>query len=128
MVFAVPHSCSDVPSASDIEPSLADLVIAFVEQRYREPISLRDVARALGYSPCHLTYAFRRATGMPVTAWIIRRRIHAAMDLLRDTDADVATACASVGFNDVYYFKRQFVRHAGMTPARFRSVSTRSFR
>jgi AraC-like DNA-binding protein len=42
--------------------------------------------------------------------------------LLRNSDVDVATACEAVGFNDLCYFSRQFARHVGVTPGRFRSA------
>jgi AraC family transcriptional activator of pobA len=107
------------------EPKGRDIVgsvTRYVEQNYAAPISLRDVAKALGYSPAHLTYSFRRRTGTPVTAWIIRRRISAAQELFSETGARVATACYAVGFNDTCYFTRQFIRHVGMTPGHYRTV------
>jgi AraC-like DNA-binding protein len=102
--------------------SVTDQVIDYIEANYSAPISLRDVAQALGYSPCHLTHTFRETTGTPVTAWIIKRRILAAQQLLGESNVSVATAAEAVGFNDLCYFTRQFVRHVGMTPGRFRSV------
>jgi AraC-like DNA-binding protein len=80
------------------------------------------VAQAVGYSPCHLTHVFRKQTGTPITAWIIQRRIAAAQQLLGEANIKVAATAEAVGFNDLCYFTRQFVRHVGMTPGRFRAV------
>jgi AraC family transcriptional activator of pobA len=44
------------------EPLLAE-VFSFIEERYHEPISLKDVARAVGLSRSHLTTVVRRKTG-----------------------------------------------------------------
>jgi AraC family transcriptional regulator, transcriptional activator of pobA len=104
---------------------IADLIVDYVEHNYADPISLRDVAAAFGYSACHLTTKFREATGTPVTCWIVKRRIIAAQQLLGEANVDVATACEAVGFNDVGYFRRQFLRYVGVTPGRFRSVMNR---
>jgi len=115
-----------IPSYQTIDPianarrPLVESVYCFVENNYSAPISLRDVADAVGYSASHLTDTFRRCTGTPVTAWIIERRIRAAATLLREAGTDVVTACESAGFRDLGYFTRQFVRHVGMTPARYR--------
>ena len=115
-----------MPSYQTIDPianarlPLVESVYRFVENNYSAPISLRDVADAVGYSAAHLTDTFRRCTGSPVTAWIIKRRIRAAATLLREAGNDVLTACESAGFRDLGYFTRQFVRHVGMTPARYR--------
>jgi AraC family transcriptional activator of pobA len=99
----------------------AELVVAYIERHYREQISLRDVAAAIGYSPCHLTTTFRKATGTPVTSWIVKRRIQAAQELLADRSADIGDVCEAVGFADISYFRRQFIRHVGLAPGRFRN-------
>jgi AraC-like DNA-binding protein len=118
-----------MPSYQTIDPianarrPLVESVYCFVEDNYSAPISLRDVANAVGYSAAHLTNTFRRCTGTPVTAWIIERRIRAAATLLREAGTDVVTACESAGFRDLGYFTRQFVRHVGMTPARYRRAT-----
>jgi len=103
--------------------SVADQVVEYVERNYRAKISLRDVAQAVGYSACHLTTEFRRARGLPVTAWIVRRRIIAAQKLLSVQNMTVARTSVAVGFTDPSYFARQFVRHVGVTPGRFRSAT-----
>jgi AraC-like DNA-binding protein len=105
--------------------SIPDQVVEYVERHYGAKISLRDVAQAVGYSACHLTTTFRRARGLPVTAWIVRRRIIAARDLLSVPNMTVARASAAVGFTDLSYFTRQFVRHVGVTPGRFRSSTNK---
>jgi two-component system response regulator YesN len=100
--------------------SVTDQVFEFVEHHYADRISLRDVAEAVGYSACHLTTKFRQATGTPVTSWIIKQRIAAAQRLLSEENVNVADVCEAVGFSDLRYFTRQFIRHAGVTPGRFR--------
>jgi AraC-like DNA-binding protein len=106
--------------------TLVERVVAFVDTHFASPISLCDVADAIGYSACHLTTSFREATGMPVTAWIIRRRILAAEHLLTQGTLNVAETCEAVGFNDLCYFTRQFARHVGMTPGRFRTSNRKA--
>jgi AraC-like DNA-binding protein len=97
---------------------VAAQIVDYIDRNYASRISLRDVAKAFGYSSCHLTHAFARTTGTPITAWIIRRRIEAAKQLL----SHGAAACEAVGFSDLCYFTRQFSRHVGMTPGRFRAT------
>jgi AraC-like DNA-binding protein len=105
------------------ERLVAERVIGYIEQNYTRRISLRDVASTMGYSPGHLTTTFRRVTGMPVTAWIIGRRVVAARDLLAGGATSVAAACELTGFADLCYFTRQFARRVGVTPGRFRQVA-----
>jgi AraC-like DNA-binding protein len=104
-----------------VEQQIVRDVLDYVEQNYASSISLRNVAQALGYSPAHLTHRFSSLTGTPVTAWIIKRRLRAAQELLVKTKQSLTTVCEVVGFGDLCYFKRQFVRHVGVTPSQFRS-------
>ena len=105
-----------------VEQQIVRGVVEYVEENYASSISLRDVAQALGYSQAHLTHKFASLTGLPVTAWIIKRRLCAAQELLIETEQNIINVCEAVGFGDVCYFTRQFVRHAGVTPAQFRSA------
>jgi AraC-like DNA-binding protein len=85
-----------------------------------DTLSLRGIAEEFGYSAPYLTNLFHIGTGLPVTAWIVQRRIRAAEKLLLDSNAPVAAVAEAVGMNDLTYFSRQFARHVGLTPARFR--------
>jgi AraC family transcriptional regulator, transcriptional activator of pobA len=101
------------------EPVLAD-VFAFVEAHYAEPISLADVAAAVGLSAGHLTTVVGRKTGRTVQRWIAERRMAEARRLLVETDLTVEAVGARVGFRDPGYFIRAFRRSHGVTPLRWR--------
>lgn len=113
----------NTPVPGSVGAGVVSRVVEFVEENYSARISLRDVAAIVGYSPCHLTTTFRHATGWPITAWIIQRRIEAAAALLREGETSVAAACERVGFSDLCYFTRQFARHVGVTPGRYRALN-----
>ena len=112
--------------SSAVEEQIVRGVVDYIEENFTSSISLRHVARALGCSPAHLTHRFSSITGTPVTAWIIKRRLSAAQELLVETKQDVVSVCEAVGFGDVCYFTRQFVRHVGVTPAQYRSKARSS--
>jgi AraC family transcriptional activator of pobA len=79
------------------EPLLAE-VFGFIEERYSEPISLRDVARA----------------------WIAERRMTEARRLLVETDLPVEEVGRRVSYKDSGYFVRTFRRAHGATPLGWR--------
>jgi AraC-like DNA-binding protein len=81
------------------EPLLAD-VFEFVEARYHERISLRDVASAVNLSPAHLTTTVRRKTGRTVQEGIFERRMAQARRLLVETDLTVQEIGQKVGHAD----------------------------
>jgi AraC-like DNA-binding protein len=101
------------------EPLLAE-VFGFIEERYREPISLKDVARAVSLSRGHLTTVVRRKTGRTVQEWIAERRMVEARRLLVETDFSVEEVGRRVGYGDPSYFVRSFRRTHGTTPLAWR--------
>jgi AraC family transcriptional activator of pobA len=101
------------------EPLLAE-VFGFIEEHYGEPISLKDVARAVGLSPGHLTTVVRRKTGRTVLGWITERRMAEARRLLVETDLSVEEVGREVGYKDRGYFARTFGRAHGATPLGWR--------
>ena len=83
-----------------------DEVFAVIEQRFRGPLSLSDVAEAVHLSPGHLTTAVRRQTGRTVQDWIVQRRMTKARRLLVETDLGAAEVGRRIGYPDATYFSR----------------------
>ena len=101
------------------EPLLAG-VFGFIEERFRERISLKDVASAVSLTPGHLTTVVRRRTGRTVQDWIAERRMAEARRLLVQTDLTVEEVSRRVGYGDAGYFARHFRRAHGATPLGWR--------
>ena len=104
------------------EPLLAE-VFGFIEERYGEPISLKDVARAVGLSAGHLTTVGHK-TGRTVLEWITERRMAEARHLLVGTDLPVEEVGRRVGYGDSGYFVRTFRRAHGATPLGWRRAGS----
>jgi AraC family transcriptional regulator len=81
---------------------------------------LADVAQACGLSVSHFARAFRRSTGLAPHAWLQRRRVELAKDLLRRRDqrlSDIALAC---GFANQNHFTKVFSGQVGLSPGVWR--------
>ncbi len=105
------------------EPLLGE-VFTVIERRYAGPLSLRDVASAVGMSPGHLTTRVRERTGRTVLEWITERRMLEARRLLAAGDVPVAAVAREVGFPDAGYFARVFRREHGVSPTAWRGPLT----
>ncbi len=99
-----------------------DVVLRYIEQHYRGPIKLADVATAAHFSSAYLTDFVRRETGLPIHRWIVEHRMAEAKRLLVETDASVASIAETVGFGDTSYFCRQFLRNTSLSPGSWRKV------
>lgn len=104
------------------EPLLAQ-VFGFIEEHYRDRISLRDAAGAVGLTPGHLTTVVRRKTGRTVGEWIAERRMAEARRLLVQTDLTVAEVGRRTGYRDPGYFVKSFRRAHGTTPLGWRRAA-----
>ena len=103
----------------DGQPLLAE-VFAVIEDRYHQPLSLKDVAGAVHLSPGHLTTVVGRKTGRTVQQWITERRMAEARRLLVETGLGVAEVARRVGYSDPGYFARSFRRIHHVTPLAWR--------
>ena len=110
----IPESLS-TDTAKPTDPRLSQ-VFQFIEANYHQPITLDDVAQAVGYSPAYLTDLMRRQTGQPVYQWIVERRMAVACSLLLETDQSVEKIAQSVGYRYTGCFFRQFRQSFGTTP------------
>jgi AraC family transcriptional regulator, transcriptional activator of pobA len=121
LLVALARLASDIPAVlrGNDEPLLAD-VFRLIDERYAERLSLRDIATAVALSPAHLTTVVRRATGLPVHAWIVERRMLEARRLLARTGLSVEEVGRRAGYEDAAYFIRAFRRFHGTTPLAWR--------
>jgi AraC-like DNA-binding protein/PAS domain-containing protein len=126
----IPESlCTDssiVTGSESIFPPVPQLsqVFDFIEANYQKPISLSDVAQAVGYSPAYLTNLVRHQTGKTINLWIIERRLAAARSLLLETDQSVEQIAHRVGYFHVGHFFRQFRQHHRTTPNAWRKAQS----
>lgn len=93
----------------------------YVRDHFNEPISPRDVARAIGLSPNWLSKLFKAGTGTNLVDFITNLRIREAKRLLRETEMDIGDVSRASGFNTQVHFRRIFHRHEKMSPRAFRN-------
>lgn len=97
-------------------------VAEYVEARLDDPgLSLDAVARCVGLSTGFFHRAFRETTGETPLAYVQRRRMARAVQLLACRDLTVVEVAARVGFLSPGHFARLFRRHTGLTPSQYRS-------
>lgn len=120
--------CADTATSSvtrnSILPSVPKLreVFDFIEANYHQPITLYDIAQAVGYSPTYLTNLVRCQTGQTVYCWVVERRMAEARSLLLNTDQPVNQIAAAVGYPDAGHFIRHFRKLHDITPKMWRNM------
>jgi AraC family transcriptional regulator len=90
--------------------------------RFRDDLSLRELARTAFMSPYHFHRTFRRLTGVPPCQFLSAVRLATARRLLLTTQASVTEICFEVGYNSLGTFIRRFTELLGLSPSRFRAL------
>jgi AraC family transcriptional regulator len=93
-----------------------------IHARFAEPISLSDVATAVGIHPVRLARAFRSEYRSSVGEFIRQIRIESACRAMLSGDLPLTQVGLSAGFADQAHFARTFKRIIGMTPGQFRGA------
>ena len=90
-------------------------IIAYINNNFKEEISLSSIADAFFISKSHLAREFHAATGYTVNSYINRKRINEAISLKRSGKSFGAASFES-GFSDYTSFYRAFSKQLGCSP------------
>ncbi len=103
------------------EPYLAiDRAVALIRERFRERLTVGELAAEARLSPRQLHRKFIETFGSSPQAFILKVRIQAACELLQQGDGLISEVARESGFGDQSSFTQHFRRHLGMTPRRYR--------
>lgn len=98
------------------------LATDFIRGHFSEKnLSVADIAGSVGLSPFHFTRKFGAATGKAPHAFLTEVRLDHSRRLLSDTCLPIAEIAQRCGYATHAHFTGVFGRHAGITPAQYRS-------
>jgi AraC family transcriptional regulator, arabinose operon regulatory protein len=99
----------------------------YLHEHLAASTSVPELARLAGMSVSHFSALFKTAAGIGVVEYVKRLRSARARELLLTTELGVAEIAAEVGYDDAFYFSRQFRAVNGVSPRQFRERSHREF-
>ena len=91
-----------------------------MEDHFREPVRLRELAEMEGLTETHLSHFFRDQLNVTFQEYLTRLRVEAAMYLLKTTDLSVTNISYECGFSDPKYLNQGFRKIAGISPNEWR--------
>lgn len=95
-------------------------IVIFIENRVQRKINYEELERATGFSIAHIRDIFVRRTGIPLSKYILTRKIsNAAYEILYNHQSILHIA-SKYGFSNHDTFTRAFKRITGLTPSEFR--------
>ncbi|MDK8192025.1 AraC family transcriptional regulator [Paenibacillus sp. UMB7766-LJ446] len=98
---------------------VVERTMLFIDENYRNELSLESCADAERMTPYALSKAFKQVSGMNFIDYLTRVRMDAAKQLLRETTMKINDIAGAVGYQHSY-FNRIFKKQEGLTPSQYR--------
>jgi len=100
--------------------SQRDAVLKYLRDHLAQSFDLHATARQAELNPDYFSRRFCTTFGLPPRAWVTQTRIHRAAAQLLETSQSVKQIAGSLGYEDLYFFSRQFKRVMGKSPRKYR--------
>ena len=108
--------CGKDPSPLVIE------VANYLIKHLSEPVTVREIARALCRGRSRLSTDFKKETGENLSEFILKKKVEEAKRILLQTDRPVADVALYLGFSSQSHFSRIFKKYTGFTPKAYRDA------
>ena len=92
--------------------------VQLIEERYGEPVGLREIAESIGTNSSYLSRLFHGETGITVTEYLNRTRVEQSKKLLEE-DIPLKEIVHRCGFRNYGYFLKIFKEYTKKTPKEF---------
>jgi AraC-like DNA-binding protein len=110
------NKLSDKPSTDPRDMFKLGRALVYLEDRYTEEFSIKELSQKAGYSVNHFTEICRNIYGVTPLQYILQQRLNLAAKLLREGERNVTEIASACGFDDPNYFSRLFRKKMGVSP------------
>ena len=108
------------PKDEGRENAPAARIKKYIDEHYRENVTLEKLAEVEPFSKNYLCHLFRKGTGMTINDYVNQVRISKAKELLNNSKMDVEEIGLECGFSSVHYFINVFKKIVGIPPGVYR--------
>ena len=113
--------CITPGQSTDETVSLTRQLVEYVNQHYLQLDNMEDVTQVFRYNYAYLSRLFKKEMGIPMSRYVLEKRIELAKRVIENNDALSVTQIAEMsGFGDKRYFHRAFKSCTGMTPQEYK--------
>ena len=97
-------------------------IMKYMENHYKEKISLDQIAENMYLSPFYISKLFKSETGDTPINYLINLRMEKAKELLdQNSTLSIQEAAAAVGYEDAYHFSKLFKKYYGLSPLYYKA-------
>ncbi|MTT33025.1 helix-turn-helix domain-containing protein [Terrilactibacillus sp. BCM23-1] len=99
-----------------------DQIFSYVENHYKEGITLQDIAKYSGFSTYYFTKFFKKNTGTTFIKFLNEYRLNKAKWILLNENYTVTEIAEMAGFTSVKTFHHLFKEVMGVSPLKYRKT------
>lgn len=101
---------------------ISECLCSYVEEHYREDISLSALCEQMHYSLPYVSRRFREETGISFVRYLQNYRVMQGCRLLVSSEYTLPEIAERVGYGDVKFFSSLVRRATGLSPSEFRKT------
>lgn len=102
-------------------------ILQYLQTHYKNDISLQEVATIFSFTPNYCGRLFKEVTGISFNDYLNNLRVKHACKLLLSTNMSIQEIAFNSGFNSLEYFYTIFKKFYGITPAKYRTLTSKEF-
>ena len=102
-----------------------DDAIRYIELHYSDSFGLDWFVARCAMNVTDFSRRFKERAGCPLFEFINRQRVARACALLKSSDLSIIDIAEAVGYNNLSFFNRYFLRITGLSPRAYRAGSAR---
>lgn len=103
------------------EKNPVELCINFMLENLNRKLKLKDIATEVNLSTSHFSKLFMNRTGHSPIDYFIQLKVQRACRFLDNSARSISDIAREMGFEDQFYFSRQFRKVMNMSPREYRS-------
>lgn len=101
---------------------LAHHAKVYITVHYREKLTPSFVASKMQCNVDYLGRVFKSEFNVTLTQYILQKKLSAAKKMLVEGKLPINAVAAILGFSDVSYFRRVFIKNVGLKPLTYKKI------
>lgn len=111
-----------LPGIHDGQLNKVEQMVCMIAQRYTEPLTVENIAKAAGLHPNYAMSLFKKAFGTTLIDYLTHHRVSHAQRLLATTDMKIVEVAYESGFNSISRFNEAFRSACDYSPREYRRM------
>lgn len=95
-------------------------IIKYIDENITNKITSKQLAEKFGYNDAYFSSMFSKAFNIPVTKYIMEKKIIYARQQLVNENLSVKEIAVLLGFDNEFYFNSVFKKFVGVAPGKWR--------